>query len=273
MPASANSAATQRTRWRACALGLLIGLGAGLLIASAVFFGSSLYANVTGIHGWDALGLALMSLYGAALSIPLFVLAGGALGAFRLRHPRGWRFTYLWFPLALIPVVLLAGTVCVTLWATVGHKTWERLQEARHLQWAVANRSPDDIFGISLYSDPSQAPEGYAWQHFTADMPIVLQTSESIAPGWSAQRTLTVSWQRILPCTAADPTACHGNGDRLEAVVHLPRYAGSWNKAYVAVFLPHDRVGIVVIDRDGFTGTVQPPQEALVVQGVPKPGP
>lgn len=256
---------------RAIGLGLLIGLVFALLLAIAAFFGVSIYEDVHHQQGsWSSLGAALALLYGIAIGTPLLILAGGVLGGCWLRKRRRRRFTFLWFPLSLLPVAALAATLGFGLWHFGGRAAYERLQQARHLHWAIANRSPDDIFSISFFMDPTQAPDGYAWQHFTPDLPVELQPSETVTPGWSAKRTVLVSWQRVAPCGAAVVTHCGGDGELLQARVTLPHYGSRWNKAYVLVFLPHDRVGVEVVDSRDFDGRVNDTlPEAQVAKGVP----
>ena len=262
-----------RSLSRAIALGLLIGLVFAVVLAAAVFFGTDIYIDAFRLGGsWSSLGLALVTVFGIAIGAPLLILAGGILGAYRLRTRRSRRFTYLWFPLSLLPIVALAGAAGIGVWVGGGRRLWEHLQQARHLQWAIANRSQDDIFDISFYMDPASRPLGYAWEHFTPAMPVELHTSESVMPGWPSERTVTVAWQRIVPCSPAVTAHCGGDGELLQAQVPVPRYGWRWNKAYVLVFLPHDRVGIDIVDRGHFDGRVSGAlPAALVVKAMPKP--
>lgn len=89
---------------------------------------------------------------------------------------------------------------------------------------------------------------------------------------WSADRTIMVSWQRTVPCHYPNQSNCGGDGELLSADVHLPRYSGSWNKAFIVVFLPEDRVRIDVVDRRSFSGSVViATNDEFVAQGHPKP--
>lgn len=269
MPEPANPALQTRSLPGAMGLGLLIGLACALALAILAFLGSSLYVQTGRLQGtWSALGAGLGAAYLAVSGSVVLPLAGLLLGGRWLRMRRRRRFTFLYFPLALFPVAALIMAVAWGAWAGGGRDAWDRVQTARRLQWAFANRSSNAIVHADFYLDPLKSPDGDAWEPLTPAAPVVLHSGEAITPAWSAERTVIVSWQRILPCGSPDTLHCGGDGDLLEAHVRLPRYSGRWNKAYVVVFLPHDRVAIAVVDRRRFDGKVNAfPEEALAAQG------
>ena len=273
MPEPANPAvpahSLARPLARAMALGLFIGLACAFALAVLAFLGSALYVEAARLQGtWSALAAGLGAVYVAASGGIALPLAGLLLGGRWLRTRRRPRFTFLYFPLALLAAAALMIAAAWGAWAGGGRDAWDRMQTARRLQWAFANRSSNEIVHADFYLDPLRGPDGDAWEPLVPAAPATLHAGEAITPAWSPDRTVKVSWQRIVPCGPSSPPRCGGNGDLLEAQVRLPRYSGRWNKAYVLVFLPHDRVAIDVVDRRRFDGRANAtPDAALAAQG------
>ncbi|QNK02166.1 hypothetical protein [Dyella telluris] len=273
-PRSIRSAKVHRTSGRAVSHGALVGLGLGLVVTAVVFV-LAVLASSRGSQ--EGLGAVLMAGKAVTYGIALLPLVGAALGRFMLKKKRPWRYTWGVFPLVVLCVGVVVAGLAAMLWSIFGQGAWEQMRTARREQWAIVNTSNNDVFNVSLYGDPEQKPDLYDGNHHapataataaTAATPASLQPSDAETPRWSPGQTVIVTWQRIVPCAGATATPCGGNGDLLTATARLPRYTGVQNKAFVAVFLPDDKLRIDIADSKNFDGRVgATADDALVAQG------
>jgi hypothetical protein len=271
-----TSSKSLRSALRAVILGICVGVALGLILTAAIYVLALLAVDLFDLRGsWAAVGLADIVVKVIVFGMPMLPLAGGLLGGFLLKKKRPARFTWGVFPLAILPLGALLGGLAAVLWVAVGQDAWKQMQDARQTQWAIVNDSRDDLFNIALYTDPTLGPGFYLGDHSpqtSVAAPVSLNTSNTMTPRWSADRTVVVSWQRIVTCHEPNQPHCGGNGDLLSANVHLPHYSGSWNKAFIIVFLPEDKVRIEIVDRRSFNGKVMiPANDVLVTQGIPRP--
>lgn len=267
-PRSIRSAKVHRTSGRAVSHGALVGLGLGLVVTAVVFV-LAVLASSRGSQ--EGLGAVLMAAKAVTYGIALLPLVGAALGRFMLKKKRPWRYTWGVFPLVVLCVGVVVAGLAVLLWSIFGQGAWEQMHAARREQWAIVNTSGNDVFNVSLYGDPEQKPDLYDGGHHAPATPttrVSLQQSDAETPRWSPGQTVIVTWQRIVPCAGAGTAPCGGNSDLVTATAHLPRYTGVQNKAFVAVFLPDDKLRIDLADPQSFDGRVgATPDDALVAQG------
>lgn len=271
-----TSSKNLRSALRAVILGVGVGVVLGLILTAAIYVLALLAVSLFDLRGsWAAVDLAGILVKVIVFGMPMLPLAGGLLGGFLLKEKRKARFTWCMFPLAILPLGALLGGLAAVLWVAVGQDAWKQMQNARQAQWAIVNESTNDLFNIALYTDPMLGPGFYVGDHPPQASPaaqVSLSTSDTMTPRWSADRTIVASWQRIVTCYEPNQPHCGGNGDLLSANVHLPRYSGSWNKAFIIIFLPEDKVRIEVVDRRSFNGRVViPANDVLVTQGIPRP--
>jgi hypothetical protein len=214
--------------------------GAALGAMTIVGFFAALFAF------GDFRGMTGLVLYGAMVGLaPIMALIGAACSAY-LTRARGYSLRRV---ACVVPLMSLAAIAILAGANEVNQRYLHpRLAGMQELRIGYANYSGQWIRNVGLegmryeLDDPS-AP---VLQPVAADALTVPTPEWGPDNRWPLHDTMTVNWWRPAKAGSTVADAASAPGVMMQAQVRVPPYSNRYFKSLVVVFLPHDRVRLVI---------------------------